>query len=310
MLRIILPVLAGLFLFVLWFLGRLAARSFAFSRSKTEEEALELCTVEYEDFKKEWFDSLAFESFSVSSPRGYDLKGVFLTGSSDKTIIMCHGHTFTWQGQVKYMPFFIDQGWNIVAYNHRYHGTSGGDYCTAGFFEKMDLGLVADWAWEQFPHTKTFGVQGESMGAATVLQYLPMDSRLDFVLADCPYSDMRALYHHQLGNKYRIPAFLQKPVIAFSRDYLKRRCNFDMHQVSPRESIMKARVPLLLFHGTDDTYVPTRMSQEMYEARKDYAPTELLLIEGAKHAEDIKVDREKYESVLKIFLEKYCAPEK
>jgi hypothetical protein len=70
MLRIILPVLAGLFLFVLWFLGRLAARSFAFSRSKTEEEALELCTVEYEDFKKEWFDSLAFESFSVSFTPG------------------------------------------------------------------------------------------------------------------------------------------------------------------------------------------------------------------------------------------------
>ncbi|MDC7222518.1 MAG: alpha/beta hydrolase [Spirochaetales bacterium] len=293
--------LALVVLLSLWFLGRLAARNFSFCHSKTEEELLNLSTGEFGHFKEEWLRSLPLEDFTVTSPLGYDLQGHFIRGEGDKTIVMCHGHTYNWIEDVKFMPLLLEEGWNIVVYNHRYHGTSGGDFCSAGYFEKQDLKLICDWAWETFPQTTLFGIQGESMGAATVLQYLPMDDRLDFVWADCPYSDMADQYSFLFKKKYHIPTFLHKPIIAFCDRYLKKHCQFDTTMVSPREEIMKKPVPLLLVHGAEDTYVPTSMSIEMYEKRKDYAPTELLLIEGADHAEAIHVGREIYEAKLREF---------
>ncbi len=305
MLFLVLPLLLILLTVTFRFLGIYAARAFAFARVKSEEEALRLCTEMYLDFDREWFDSLGFEPFTVSSPRGYDLRGVCLRGTGDRTIVLCHGHTFTWHGQVKYMPLLIKQGWNIVAYNHRYHGSSGGDCCTAGYFEKEDLKLICDWAFARFPATRKFGVQGESMGAATVLQYLPMDKRLDFVWADCPYSDLTELYRYQLGFVMKIPRPFHGPILFFADAYFKKRCHFSMADVSPRREIMKKPIPLFLAHGSIDAYVPTYMSKQMYEARQEYAPTYLVLIGGARHAEAYKTDTPEYDKHLKAFLEAY-----
>ena len=299
------PVLIILFAATFRFLGRYAARAFALPKVRSEEEALRLCTEEFLDFDREWFDSLNFEPFTVSSPRGYELHGVCLKGTGNRTIVLCHGHTFTWHGQVKYMPLLIKQGWNIIAYNHRFHGSSGGDCCTAGYYEKQDLKLICDWAFARFPSTRKFGVQGESMGAATVLQYLPMDSRLDFVWADCPYSDLEELYHYQLGAIMKIPRVLHGPILYFTDRFFRRRCRFSLADVSPKREIMKKPVPLFLAHGSIDAYVPTYMSKQMYESRQQYAPTYLVLIGGARHAEAYKTDTAEYNKQLRIFLEAY-----
>ncbi|MDC7221104.1 MAG: alpha/beta hydrolase [Spirochaetales bacterium] len=298
---LIFAVLLVLLLIALPLLGIYTARSFCLPRAKGEAEVIGLCTEEAGDFELEWFNTLDFKSFTVPSPRGYDLNGVYLDGESDKTIILCHGHTMTWQTQVKYMPYLLEKGWNIIAYNHRYHGTSGGDICTGGYYEKLDLGLICDWAFEHYPNTETFGVQGESMGAATVLQYLPLDERLDFVWADCPYDDFADIlsFHMDL---YHIPGFLHKPILYFADRYINKRAGIHLADVSPREAIMEKPVPLFLVHGNGDTYVPYFMSERMYQMRKDYAPTCFVTIEGAEHVKSHSVDSREYDSRLDDFL--------
>jgi uncharacterized protein len=302
---IVVIILAGclaLYLILGYILGRHMARKFSFSKSKPLSFTYSAC-LENEEYTKEEFEGYKFTEFSVESDFGYTLQGVFSAGTDPtKTVIFVHGHTWTWHGMVKYFPTYADRGYNIVAYNHRYHGNSGGECCTAGFYEKSDLLRVADWTFTQFPKTKTFGTMGESLGAATVLQYMPLDKRLTFAHADCPYSDAAELYQHQMS-LYHLPAFLKKTTINFCDRYFKRNCGFSLKQVSPIRDFMQTSVPLLLVHGDKDNYVPTSMSVDLAGKRQSHAPTTLLLVEGAAHAKSLAVNPELYHKTLVIFLD-------
>lgn len=300
---LILLILIAVYLGIAFGIGRYLSREFVYSKSKSLEHTLEKC-IENEDFTREDFEAYELQPFSIESEFGYTLRGVYRPGSDPrKTVVFVHGHTWSWHGQVKYFPLYIDRGYNIIAYNHRYHGDSGGPNCTAGFFEKQDLLNIARWARKQFPQTEIFGVMGESLGAATSLQYMPLDQGLSFAHVDCPYDDMMELcdYQMQLRN---IPRFFRIPASLMCRIYLKLNAGFDAKQVSPREAIMKTDTPLLIIHGDEDTYVPTRMSVEMYNRRKDTAATELFLMPGAEHAQSIKTDGEEYRKQVYSFLDR------
>lgn len=291
------------------FFGIYIARKFSFPKNKkTLAETLQAC-IENKDFTQEEFDALELQPFSVESDFGYQLHGVYRKGTDPrKCIIFAHGHTWTWHGAVKYFPLYMERGYSVVAYDHRYHGASGGTSCTAGFYEKSDLAKVAAWARTTFPETVIMGVSGESMGAATVLQFLPLDPSISFIHADCPYSSMVKQYRWKLKQAH-VPAFLHTPILWVCRKYLQKHAGFSISEVVPEASIMKGKTPLFLIHGADDKFVPTFMSQEMYESRKSYAPTTLVLVPGARHAQSIVVNPGLYKEALWKFLDTVEAPE-
>jgi len=302
---LVVSIIAGclaLYLSLGYFLGRHMAREFSFSKSKPLSLTYSVC-LENGEYTKEEFEGYNFSEFSVESDFGYTLQGVFSAGTDPlKTVIFVHGHTWTWHGMVKYFSTYANRGYNIIAYNHRYHGNSGGNCCTAGFYEKSDLLKIADWTLTKFTETKTFGVMGESLGAATVLQYMPLDKRLTFAHADCPYSDAAELYQHQMS-LYHLPSFLKNTTIKFCDRYFKHNCGFSLNQVSPIRDIMQSSAPLLLVHGDNDNYVPPSMSVDMAEKRKSHEPTTLLLIEGAAHAKASSVNPALYHKTLVKFLD-------
>ncbi len=284
-------------------IGLVMTRKFIFSKNKSPEYTYAKCK-EFGDYTDEEFASYRLEDFSLTSEYGYTLRGVCSPGSDPtKTVVFVHGHTWTWHGQVKYFPLYRARGYNIVAYNHRNHGDSGGENCTAGYFEKYDLKKVTEWARERFPETRILGLMGESLGAATTCQALPLVEGLSFAHVDCPYEDMLGLYDYLLSIRH-IPRAMRNLAERFSISYTKRKAGFDPHEVSPGRSIMERDVPMLFIHGDADTYVPTRMSVSMYERRKEYADTTLVLIHGAKHAQSIRVDRETYVGAVETFLER------
>lgn len=293
--------------FILWAaasagIGIYISRRFVFSKSKSMEFTKATC-IENGDFTQQELDSYELSDFETPSDYGYLLRGVFSRGTDPtRTVVFVHGHTWSWYGQVKYFDIYRRRGYNLVAYNHRYHGDSGGENCTAGLIEKRDLLTIARWAREQFPQTEVFGVMGESLGAATSLQYMGSDQALSFVHADCPFSDMLELYTYQMKINH-IPSFLRPTALAACRRYLRRKAGFDPIQVSPKAAILTTDVPLLLVHGKEDRYVPTSMSIAMYESRKDRARTELLLVDGARHAQSIIADRKTYTDSVNRFLD-------
>jgi len=244
---------------------------------------------------------LPWEDFELLTAGGLVLKGQLLDKGAGRTAVFCHGITWTRYGMFKYLEPFLDGCWNIVLYDHRAHGESEGQFATYGVFERRDLAEVMTMVRRRWPSTATL-LYGESMGAATVLQYLVDDPQITAAIADCPFTSLREELLHQLF-KMGIPKQLHRLLLKIVRGYILRKAKFDFNLVRPGRDALNSSCSLLLAHGADDNYVPTRMSEELYRLRSQGAPTRLHLTPDAGHAESINTDRQTYLQVVRDFID-------
>jgi pimeloyl-ACP methyl ester carboxylesterase len=245
----------------------------------------------------------------LASPTGYCLRVHALDGGTGRVALFHHGIGAGWMSMLRYMMLFRAGGWTVVAFDSRGHGNSGGGRPSYGYYEKADLKAVADWALARFA-AATFVVFGESMGAATVLQYAPLDPRIEAVIADCPFSSALGELDHRLK-----AAFVPKPFRALASlaadSFCRRLEGFSLAEADPSAAILDTEVPILFIHGLEDRFVPWRMSMVMAETRRRKLPkarTELLLVPGAKHASSIRADRARYAEALQSFLDEALGP--
>lgn len=144
------------------------------------------------------------------------------------------------------------------------------------------------------------GLHGQSMGAATSLMYGENFHDIDFIIADCPYSDGKGILEYQFKEIGKLPP---KPVYFVVDRILKSKCGFFMEEVSPKKDIEDCDIPILFIHGKNDRTIPYRMSEEMFKNR-GYEKDKLLLIEGADHVLSYATDKKRYEKALRDHINK------
>lgn len=256
-----------------------------------------------EYIKEGYYESLEKENFKLTSSEGYNLACQLITNPvpSEKYIVFCHGYGFNRIGSVKYVDIFLKEGFNVVLYDHRNSGESEGEYTTMGYYEKEDLKKVIDYIYNRFGHDIVVGTHGESMGAATVLLHSAEDRRVKFVIADCPYSDLKKQLAYRLKIEHKLPRF---PFLAIASGFSKIKAGFFFGEISPINVIETnnglADIPIMFIHGDADAYIPVEMTQDMYQVKKGYK--KLYLAKGADHAISVCVDREKYANEIHDFL--------
>lgn len=247
------------------------------------------------------FTQLPQEEVWIPSPYGYLLYGLYfpLEGAK-KTVVICHGFTYTLFGSVKYMDIFRKRGFNILLYDHRYHGRSGGKNCTFGYYEKNDLKVVVDWVYQHCGDTCEVGIHGESMGAGIALQYAAIDERPRWLIADCGFSDLKKLLRIRLKMDYHLPSF---PFLALADWFCRLQTGACMNQISPLATIDQVHIPILFIHGDCDRYIPKEMSMDMY-ARKP-GDKAIYIAPEAGHADSYWKNRIAYDKIVGDFIQKY-----
>jgi uncharacterized protein len=237
------------------------------------------------------FNGWPKEEIHIISPFGYTLNGFYFPLKDvRKTIVLSHGITVNRYCSIKYMALFRQRGFNILAYDNRFHGSSEGAFCSFGYFEKQDLKTVVDWVFQRNGPDAIIGTHGESLGAAITLQHAAIDPRIRFAIADCSWSDLKQLFTLRLQKDFHLPAF---PLLDLTRFYAKILLKFDYLAASPIQYLKDIQTPIFFVHGDKDTYILPQMSVEMFDA-KTQGIRRLYLAPGAGHAEAYSVNPTEY----------------
>ena len=214
----------------------------------------------------------------------------------NKAAIICHGHTANRYSAIKYAKLFYDRGYNIVIYDERFFGRSGGDFSTLGEKESKDLAKIIDFTRETFKDC-FLALHGESMGAATALLVLQYE-KADLVIADCPFSDSTRLFNEYIVRNMHIPPVF---VVPFMKILARMQYRYHITSTSPIKAVSQSDVPICFMHGTDDTLIVCDHSKVMYDVCRNPL-SELNLFDGADHAMSIVSNPKRYEEILDSFL--------
>jgi len=192
------------------------------------------------------------------------------TGEHRGTLIYLHGAADNRVSSVATIQRFRPLGFDVVAYDSRAHGDSGGDICTYGFFEKQDLRHVIDTV-----RAGPIVLIGGSLGAGVAIQSAADDPRVSAVVAAETFSDLRTVASE------RAPFFFTRGTIAQAFRIAERLGNFEVDAVSPVAAATKIAVPVLLIHGDADRETPPDHSRRVFAAL--HGPKRLMMVPGAGH---------------------------
>ncbi|OBA04359.1 hypothetical protein A9D36_03770 [Bacillus subtilis] len=282
-------------------IGMMFSNLIMFIKKKTDEDIMKRETDDGHDVF-ESFERMEKIPFAVPSAYGYDIKGYYVAPhDTSNTIIICHGVTMNVLNSLKYMHLFLDLGWNVLVYDHRRHGQSGGNTTSYGFYEKDDLSEVVSWVKIKTGHRGLIGIHGESMGAATALLYAGehCDDGADFYIADCPFARFDEQLAYRLKAEYRLPSWPLLPIADF---FLKLRGGYRAREVSPLAVIDNIKKPVLFIHSKDDDYIPVSSTERLYE--KKPGPKALYIAENGEHAMSYTKNRDTYRKTVQEFLDK------
>ena len=243
---------------------------------------------EYDDYEK--------EDYIVKGLNDYDLHVTLVKNPipSDKYVIISHGFKSNRYGAVKYVDSYIDLGFNCIIYDMRDHGENEKAAVSLGQFESEDLYKLIEDTYNRYGNIK-LGLHGESMGAATSLMVLAKKPKVDFVVADCGFSNLYDLI-------YKAYDLAKTPFVLPSVNAaMKLRYGYDMKKTSPKDALVGNEVPICFIHGEADTFILPENSQVNKAATSGYS--ELHLVPNAAHAQSREVLGEaEYRSIISDFL--------
>jgi uncharacterized protein len=239
--------------------------------------------------------------FSVSTFDGLTLQGKYfnVSDSASCAIIMAHGWGVTWANMLKYVPAISDCGCDIIIYDHRAHGESGGQYGTGGINEAKDLLTVTEWVQNQYGFADNqIGWFGSSWGAAAALIAGADEKNVAFIIADASFQDWYSAVFERAEKDYGKGIKLIAPGVM---QVVNWRANVDYKEASVLNVAEKIEEPVLLIHSEGDQ--ATASSQSVNISKKLNKNSVFHHTQwGNAHVMDVVNNQEEYRKLIKEFL--------
>lgn len=248
-----------------------------------------------------------YEEVSVLSQDGLRLYGkLYYIKKGAPIVIFCHGYhgTAAWDGY-GFFRVCMENGINILMADQRAHGKSQGRVITFGIMERYDCKAWSEYAVERFGTWTDVFLAGVSMGAASVIMSseLGLPRNVRGLMADCGYSRPAAIIMETVKSM-GLPV---KPVYLLLKYGARLFGSFNLEAATGLEAAQKLNIPVLFFHGVQDTIVPLSMGKELYQSCA--GTRRWVTIENADHANSAMTDYKTYETAVLQFMEQ-CLEEK
>jgi fermentation-respiration switch protein FrsA (DUF1100 family) len=242
------------------------------------------------------------EDFEVTAPDGAPLRGwkVRPKNPNGSWVLVFHGVADNRVGVMGQSEFLLRAGYSILMMDARAHGASGGPIATYGWLERNDTRAIIEalldslmspclsiqWRGPGGPDCappKHIFALGESMGAGIVLQSAAVDPRIEAVVAEASFANLREASYDYAGlRKY---PWLGKTIFApgtwtlLYRD--EKLAGFPVAEVSPVKAVAARAFPVLLICDEKDEALPCRHSEMIYAAAR--GPKQLWVVPRAFH---------------------------
>lgn len=258
------------------------------------------------DGRKQWFNEQNPEILTILSVDGQKLRGYLYPADKPSDVYVFCSHGYRSSGKREYSvttKYYHDKGFNVLIVDHRSLGESEGKYIGFGYHESRDSINWLNYLISRFGEGIQIIMHGVSMGSATVMlmcgdENLP--ANVKFAIADCGYTSAWNEFAHNLSLAH-VPTFpLLNGVNAVSRVFAK----YDFKDTDTLAAVSRADIPMLFVHGKDDTFVPTYMAQQLFDAYGG-PYKDLLLVDGAWHAESYRKNSAAYEEKINEFVDKF-----
>ena len=244
------------------------------------------------------------EEVFIQSDDGLRLRAHYMRAQPEtgRVLIMCHGwNSFPGHDFAMAFPFFLSLGWSILAIDQRAQAGSEGRYMTFGAWEHKDVCRWIDHiaAREDVTH---IALDGISMGAATVMLALgePLPEKVRGAIADSGYDSVVNEIRH-LGKRLHLPT---APMLPLMDLWTRALAHFSLYETDTKKAVAKTQLPLLLVHGTGDTFVPhecTLRNAEVYTGKRN-----VVLVENAPHGFSYVIETARCQETLRDFLQSLC----
>ena len=255
----------------------------------------------------EWLETVDSQSISAMTDDGYKLVAKeFLaqdqSAENHKWALVLHGYTGWKEEMYPFACWYHEEGYHVIVPDLRCQGESEGDFIGMGWTDHYDCTLWIDYILAQDADARIV-IHGQSMGAATALMMTGEDSLSNHVVAvisDSSYTDAYSMFGDKVKEWFYLPAF---PLVDSARLVLRLRGGYDLMDASALNAVSKSKTPTLFIHGNSDAMIAVQMSKDLYDAAA--CEKELLIIDGAGHAQAQDKDPEAYYETIRKFLDKY-----
>jgi uncharacterized protein len=181
--------------------------------------------------------------------------------------LLFHGVADNRTGVVEHSLLLLSAGYNVVMMDARAHGESDGAMATYGWIERHDTQAIVD-ALESSEHPRHLLALGESMGAGIALQSAAVEPRIEAVVAEASFANLREASYDYAGLR-RFP-WLGKTLFAPGTWTMIYRAgkiaNLPPAEVSPVKAVAERAFPVLLICDGADVALPCRHTKMIFDS--------------------------------------------
>lgn len=254
------------------------------------------------DDTKSWLAEARGQKLALESEDGYRLvaQEFYAKGDSHQWVLLLHGYTGWKEEMYPFAAWYFEQGFHVIVPDLRCQGESEGDFIGMGWTDHYDCNLWIQYILERDENAQVV-LHGQSMGASTALIMAGDENLSDHVKAvvsDCAYTDAYSMFADKITSWFGLPAF---PFVDSACLMLRLRGGYNLRNASAIRAVAQSDTPTLFIHGEEDALIPVEMAYELYEAAA--CEKELLIVEGAGHAQSQDKAPQNYYDTIRDFLE-------
>jgi uncharacterized protein len=243
------------------------------------------------------------EEVEFPSLDGTSLSGWFIPASETpvSTVVLLHGYGNTRFEMLPHAEFLHRAGHNVLLFDFRGRGSSGGKVVTAGLREPLDVrGAVSYLLTRPEVDAQRIALQGVSMGAAAGIMAMADDPRPAAIVAESAFTDLRSTIERSFGAFVYLPRVCRPATIRITEFRLGGRVD----DIQPIKSIARlGERPSLIIDDLDDQLVPDDSGRRLFDAASGLK--ELWRVEETGHSAAWKTQPDEYRRRVLGFYERH-----